>query len=149
MKSPAMHATAYSRIASCFSLASLAAILCLLPMSGISPAADASEEAAMKTLSIFLRGNPSTGYLWNWTADGDGEIREENVAYKQDVEDLPGSPATFTYTFVGVKAGEVTLRFVYSRSWEETPSDSVNIYRLKVLPDNRIVLLDTEEEIAK
>lgn len=109
-------------------------------------AAPLSAADATPVLSLPLRGNPSTGFFWSWTADGDGAVAETDVAYRQD-ENVPGSPATYVYSFVGEKEGKVALRFVYSRSDEEQPGDRVNSYQLEVLPDKRIVLLDMREDI--
>ena len=107
-----------------------------------------AEENAVETLPITLRGNPSTGYLWSWTATGDGAVRETEVLYEQD-NDMPGSPATFTYLFAGEKEGDVALRFVYSRSESgNNPGDRVNMYTLKVLPDKRVALVEANEEIV-
>lgn len=110
-------------------------------------AADAVEESARETLSILLRGNPSTGHLWSWTASGDGAVRETDIVYEQENE-MPGSPATYTYVFAGEKEGEVTLRFVYSQSEPPPPNAPVNLYGLKVLSDKRVVLLDMREDIV-
>lgn len=114
-------------------------LLLALPLPAVQAAA---EENAQKVISFPLRGNPSTGYFWTWTATGGGAVRQTNVAYHQDRENLPGSPATYDYSFVGEKEGEVVLRFVYSRSEKGNPGDPVQEYRLKVLPDKRIVVLD-------
>lgn len=40
------------------------------------------EENARETLSISLRGNPSAGQFWSWTAEGDGVVRETNIVYR-------------------------------------------------------------------
>ena len=107
----------------------------------------AAADTAQSTLSLPLRGNPSTGYFWSWTASGEGAVRETNVEYSQDLE-LPGSPATYTYFFAGEKEGDVVLRFVYSRTDPAKDDDRVNLYTLKVLPDRRIELVDMREDIV-
>lgn len=97
---------------------------------------------------ITLRGNPSTGYFWSWTATGGGAVREADVQYSQD-NPMPGSPASYTYSFAGVRPGEVELRFLYSRTDPPEPESPVNTYRLRVLPDLTVELLDKEEAIPE
>ena len=107
----------------------------------------AAADDAQSTLSLPLRGNPSTGYFWSWTASGEGGVRETNVEYRQDHE-MPGTPATYTYSFAGEKEGDVVLRFVYSRTNPANDDDRVNLYRLKVLSDMRVTLVDMREDIV-
>lgn len=120
--------------------------LFLVVFAACAMAADEAGEEPQETLSIFLRGNPSTGNFWSWTASGEGAILETGIGYEQENE-MPGSPATYEYLFAGEKEGEVTLRFVYSQSETEQPTDRINIYRLRVYPDKHISLLDMSEDI--
>lgn len=106
-----------------------------------------AKESAQPTLSIPLRGNPSTGYFWSWTAEGDGSVRETDIGYSQDNE-MPGTPATYTHFFAGEKEGDVVLRFVYSQTEPAKADDRTNVYMLKVLPDHRIELLTAREDIV-
>ena len=133
-----------------FSLA-LAMGLCLIFANALaSRAADAPEknpEAPEKVLFLTLRGNPSTGHLWSWTASGKGAVSEKDIEYQQR-EDIPGAPVTYIYSFVGKKEGDVVLRFTYSQVDPPQQGDPVNVYSLKVLPDKRIVLLEMEEDIV-
>lgn len=125
----------------------LGVIACLRLGAGYASSCRAGEdggEEAQETLSIPLRGNPSTGYLWSWTASGEGAIRETDVGYEQD-SGMLGSPVTYTYVFAGEREGDVVLRFVYSRSGPPSPDAPVNVYTIRVLPDKRVVLLDSRE----
>lgn len=124
-------------------------IICLCLVIGHASqcrAADNAEVETQRTLSIFLRGNPSTGHFWSWTASGEGAVQETGIGYEQK-NDMPGSPATYEYVFVGEKEGDVVLHFVYSQSDTEQLTDRINTYRLKVYPDKRVSLLDMEEDI--
>ncbi|MCS3921892.1 inhibitor of cysteine peptidase [Methanococcus voltae PS] len=71
-----------------------------------------------KTL-INLKENPSTGYGWNYTIEGDKdaiEIIEDK--YIAPESDLDGAPGTRSFLIEGKKAGQAKIIFKYERNWE-------------------------------
>ena len=74
-------------------------------------------------IQVVLKGNPTTGYTWTAAlSEQDASILEQmgEYGYVSD-SDLIGSGGTFTFRFRALKAGEATLKLVYSRPWESVP----------------------------
>jgi len=76
-----------------------------------------------QTLVITLESNPSTGYRWEVVESEESILEQEGEAEfkSSDTRDPPppGTGGTETFRFEAKSAGEVTLRLVYHRSWEE------------------------------
>lgn len=106
-----------------------------------SCATNETKEAKNSTLLITLEGNPTTGYMWDYTTDGEGEIALEHLDAKATDSTLIGSPSTFTYSFYGTKEGNVTLIFEYARPWEGGEKLKTETYKLYVNKDLEIELL--------
>ena len=104
-------------------------------------ATNETKEAKNPTLLITLEGNPTTGYMWDYTTDGEGEIALESLDAKATDSTLIGSPSTFTYSFYGTKEGNVTLIFEYARPWEGGEKLKTETYKLYVNKDLEIELL--------
>ena len=70
-------------------------------------------------LIIALRGNPTTGYDWEHTEQGDS-IAFKSKGYKQDAAapNTGGVGGTFTFIYELVKPGETEITFTYARPWE-------------------------------
>ena len=94
-------------------------------------------------LTVHLRTNPSTGYDWEWSTEGDGELEEESRDYIQKFSDPPlcGAPSRVKIRFSPVKEGLATLTLRYKRSWEKEPP--LRTFEIKCMPreDGRITLL--------
>ena len=89
---------------------------------------------------VSLECNPTTGYIWDYTTEGPGEI-EASYSAIESTSDLIGSPAVFSYSFRGVKEGNVTLIFEYARPWEGGEKLYTEVYKLLVNPDLTITEL--------
>lgn len=81
-------------------------------------------------LIIALRGNPTTGYDWEYSEQGDS-IVFKSKEYKQDAAEpnVGGVGGTFTFTFELVQPGETELTFTYARPWETDaePAETVHV----------------------
>jgi inhibitor of cysteine peptidase len=72
-----------------------------------------------QSLVVELEGNPSTGYNWQ-AADLDEAILKQVGEPEFEAEsDLVGAPGTVTLRFEAAGAGQVELKLVYQRPWEE------------------------------
>jgi inhibitor of cysteine peptidase len=71
------------------------------------------------TLSLSLEGNPTTGYPWEIDSN-DPAVMElaGEPEYNPDSEAI-GSGGTYTFRFTAVAQGQVTLRLIYHRIFEE------------------------------
>jgi len=68
---------------------------------------------------IELEANPSTGYTWTTTTEGDSVhlTTIENITPEGERQ-LPGTPVTQRYTFNVRDIGTTTVTFEYARMWE-------------------------------
>ena len=71
-------------------------------------------------LSITLPGNPTTGYAWETNPTPDAAILElvEEPTFTSDSKAL-GSGGEFTFTYLAAGEGQVKLRLIYHRSFEQ------------------------------
>ncbi|MFN8466745.1 MAG: protease inhibitor I42 family protein [Caldilineaceae bacterium] len=69
---------------------------------------------------LELRGNPSTGYGWQVTANDDSILLPVYAGFVPDAY-LPGSPGLQKFSFHVMAPGMASLQLVYSRPWETDP----------------------------
>jgi inhibitor of cysteine peptidase len=71
-------------------------------------------------LTVTLRENPTTGYVWSYTIQGSG-IETLDDAYKPDAnnKNYTGVGGTHIFRFTGVSEGTSRIEMVESRPWEE------------------------------
>lgn len=93
-------------------------------------------------LTVTLKGNPTTGYEWTYTIEGD-KVEFVSSDYKQDNEDkeVAGAGGTYTFKFKVTGATEAKIHFDYARSWEETPDDRWCEVRLESSSNGNITKL--------
>ena len=87
-------------------------------------------EKPPQTAEIILKGNPSTGYSWDWqglSGNSCVNIECESTSVIDD-STLVGGPVRFTYVVKGVQPGYVEICFTYARPWEHDPA--MAIYKL-------------------
>ena len=78
----------------------------------------ASYTVSQKTVQFTFVSNPSTGYGWSYTQQGES-VRMTKESYKgSDLQNVAGAPGKQYYTFTAVNRGKTTVKFVYERSWE-------------------------------
>ena len=77
------------------------------------------KEKAPAPIVIELEANPSTGYTWSTTTEGDSVhlTTIENITPAGEKQ-LPGSPVTQRYTLDVRNIGTTTVTFEYARMWE-------------------------------
>lgn len=84
-----------------------------------------------RTAEIVLKGNPSTGYSWDWQGLSGNccvDIACESAPVNDDSA-LVGGPVRFTYVVKGVQPGYVEICFTYARPWEHDPTMAIyNLY---------------------
>lgn len=73
-------------------------------------------------LTVSLDAQPSTGYTWMMTIDGDSvEMRSDN--FTPDITDGNEDPAaakgTQDFVFVGMEPGQSTIKLEYKEPWNE------------------------------
>lgn len=72
------------------------------------------KDDGVKTITIKLKANATTGYKWNWIASPNGIVKIEGK-YEQDEAKagMVGVGGTQVYTVTGLKKGTTTIDFTY------------------------------------
>ncbi len=106
-------------------------LLALLALAGCggrereATAADAIASAHIHNglLELRLASNPSTGYMWTWTQEGEGRVAEQSRSFESSVAegDAPrdGAGGTELFYFEAEAVGEGALIFSYARFWDK------------------------------
>ncbi|MBQ6267699.1 MAG: protease inhibitor I42 family protein [Clostridia bacterium] len=75
------------------------------------------------TVTFHFLANPTTGYDWTVTQEGDAlTLTEEHYTQDPAPPGFGGVGGVKYYTLTAGHAGSATLRFVYGRSWEDVPA---------------------------
>lgn len=101
----------------------------------------AAEELAAAFLRIDLDENPTTGYVWQYTVDGDENVLKEVLAiYSPEDTDgkVSGAGGIKRFIFEPENAGTVNLTFTLARSWQKSSNDMVLRYRYSVDENKKI-----------
>ena len=98
----------------------------------------APESVTQKELSVgeistvTLKGNPTTGYSWQYTIEDSSIIKLDKESSVPDSAAM-GAGSTFTWDFKALKAGETKIIFKYYRPWEgEATAEQTIEYTIKV-----------------
>lgn len=94
-----------------------------------------------KTVEINLKGNPTTGYNWEYNIGADDIVKEVSRKYEQDDAKLGlvGLGGTNTWIFSALKEGKTEIIFKYCRPWEEEAIES-KTYIFTVDKDLNIII---------
>lgn len=74
-----------------------------------------------KVVEVSLAGNPTTGFAWTWTQEGEGRVRLESEEYiPEDTSGLrDGAGGVCRFRFMPETEGEGRILFSYARPWED------------------------------
>ncbi|MBR6736655.1 MAG: protease inhibitor I42 family protein, partial [Oscillospiraceae bacterium] len=98
-------------------------------------------------ISINLEENPTTGYLWSYTAEPADILKEVGCEFKEPQSNgLVGTSGVRIFTFEPIKDGEVTVTFNYSRSWETKAPVKVCTVSYSVTDGKATVMKELEEK---
>lgn len=77
---------------------------------------------------LRLSENPTTGFRWQVSVSGDGELQPKGDRFEPDGASLlPGAAGHRVLTFVASRAGTVTMFLVLRRAWEPSAETSKQI----------------------
>lgn len=84
-------------------------------------------------VTIELEENPTTGYSWTFTQDGDGQVElvKDKYQEKGKDKDMVGRGGVHTFTFKAKTDGVCYLKFEYIRPWEDGAIER-KIYKLEI-----------------
>lgn len=72
-----------------------------------------------QTLVITLESNPTTGYRWEVVEIDESILRQMGEAEFKPESEALGAGGTETFRFEATNAGQMALKLVYHRPWEE------------------------------
>jgi len=79
---------------------------------------------AGQTLTVVLDSNPTTGFSWQYSIDGDGiAFRESTYHSDTENENICGAGGKTQFVFSAKSEGAFKITFTYSRPWEDLPAD--------------------------
>lgn len=83
------------------------------------------------TLTLNLRSNPTTGYLWEYDETSDLRIVERYAPDEEGSIDgnIAGAGGTTTFEIIPDTSGTITTQFRYRRPWEDV-SESAEVCEL-------------------
>lgn len=77
-------------------------------------------------IQVTLEGNATTGFSWDLVEYDPSVITPlDEPVYEEDAGDLVGAGGRWTWTLRALSAGDSPVRFVYHRTWEDEPPESV------------------------
>lgn len=86
------------------------------------PAVETAALTVGQSWSVTLPGNPTTGFVWQVAECP--EVVQVNLAFEASKpapgeRPLCGRPCGTVVTLTGLKAGQGTVKLIYSRPWEK------------------------------
>ena len=87
-----------------------------------------------------FKSNPTTGYNWYVTQNGNSVAQTEDVYVSDAQGNVGGAGGTQYYTFNAVSPGKTTITFRYERSWETDPPVYTYIAQITVNGDLSVSL---------
>jgi len=115
--------------------------LCVTVLSFLSFGCSTTQE--LKTATIELESNATTGYKWVYTISPENIIRCVYEDYIQDnnKEGIAGAGGTQIFLFEAVAEGEAEIVFSYLREWETgVPPEKTVAYKAIVDNKNNLAL---------
>ena len=84
------------------------------------------------SITIELKGNPSTGYTWEAVLSSENVVTvSKNVKYLGG-EGMVGAPSMFYFSVSSLSSGNTVLTFEYKRPWEEKEHLEKKVYNINV-----------------
>jgi len=82
-------------------------------------------------LDVMLKGNPTTGYVWSSAFPDKGIIMQMGEAKFEPDKSARGSGGYIILRFKAAKAGEVLLKLIYHRPFENKPPNKT--FEVKII----------------
>lgn len=96
------------------------------------------------SVTIELKGNPSTGYTWISTLSSENIVEISKDVKYLGGEGMVGAPSMFYFTVSSVSAGNTVLTLEYKRPWEETEPLEKKVYNITVDKKGKITMEENQ-----
>ena len=121
-------------------LLALATLSCAAPggRNGTRPSVTALDQGASgrrvelsqgERLTVLLKGNPTTGFLWEVLPGSEPVLMQQGAARFTPASSLPGAGGSYLFTFQAQQPGSALLHLVYRRPFarEAAPAGSFEV----------------------
>jgi predicted secreted protein len=85
-----------------------------------------------QSFSIVLNANPTTGFDWILSYDGEGLLNNYNNEQSTPPKGIAGAGLQRRYFFKGDRAGRCNVIFTYKRNWEGGDTSTILSYTFDV-----------------
>ena len=99
------------------------------------------------SVTIELKGNPSTGYTWEAVLSSENVVIVSKEVKYLGSEGMVGAPSMFYFTVSSLSSGNTVLTLEYKRPWEEKSPLETKVYNVNV--DERGKLTMSENQNIK
>ena len=96
------------------------------------------------SVTIELKGNPSTGYTWISTLSSENVVEVSKDVKYLGANGMVGAPSMFYFTVRSVSAGNTVLTLEYKRPWEEKAPLETKVYNITVDKKGKITMEENQ-----
>ena len=96
------------------------------------------------SITIELKGNPSTGYTWISTLFDENIVEVSKDVKYLGAEGMVGAPSMFYFTVSSVASGNVILTLEYKRPWEQKAPLETKVYNITVDKKGKITMEENQ-----
>ena len=96
------------------------------------------------SITIELKGNPSTGYTWEAVLSSDNIVEISKDVKYLGVKGMVGAPSMFYFTVRSLSVGNTVLTLEYKRPWEEIAPLETKVYNITVDEKGKITMSENE-----
>ena len=92
------------------------------------------------SITIELKGNPSTGYTWEAVLASENIVEISKDVKYLGSEGMVGAPSMFYFTVSSLAEGSTVLTLEYKRPWEEKDPLEKKVYNITVDKRGKITI---------
>lgn len=96
------------------------------------------------SVTIELKGNPSTGFTWISTLSSENIVEISKDVKYLGAKGMVGAPSMFYFTVRSLSVGNTVLTFEYKRPWEEKAPLETKVYNITVDKRGKITMSENQ-----
>ena len=96
------------------------------------------------SVTIELKGNPSTGYTWISTLSSENVVEVSKDVKYLGANGMVGAPSMFYFTVRSLSSGNTVLTLEYKRPWEEKAPLETKVYNITVDERGKITMEENQ-----
>lgn len=96
------------------------------------------------SVTIELKGNPSTGYTWEAVLSSENVVTVSKDVKYLGSEGMVGAPSMFYFTVSSLSSGNTVLTLEYKRPWEEKEPLEKKVYNINVDKKGKITMEENQ-----